>query len=165
MARAAIQDEDRAELAEFIAARWQGEFIVSYGEIFHPHREEGFLERREGKIVGALTFTLRGGSMHILTLNSAVEGTGIGSSLMLQTLHVARERGLRRIWLTTSSNNLKAIGFYQRLGFRMTELRLGALDDARKTKPNIPLTGDRGVANRDEVVMELHLEPYLDPSI
>ncbi|MCH7807580.1 MAG: hypothetical protein IIB60_00005 [Planctomycetes bacterium] len=44
----------------------------------------------------------------------------------------------------------------------MVEINLGAVDEARKLKPEIPLTGERGVPIHDEIVLELTLEPYLD---
>ena len=40
----------------------------------------------------------------------------------------------------TTSDNLVALRFYQRAGFRMAELRPGAVDAARaRLKPSIPL--------------------------
>ena len=83
-------------------------------------------------------------------------------SRKLDVIERARKNGCRRIWLTTTNDRLRAIGFYQRLGFRMVAINLGAVDEARKTKPQIPETGERGVEIHDEIVMELKIEPYLD---
>jgi L-amino acid N-acyltransferase YncA len=100
--------------------------------------------------------------MEVLTLNSTLEGAGIGSSLMLNAIEGARKYGCRKIWLTTTNDRLRIIDFYQRLGFRMTAINLGVVDEARKVKPQIPVVGERGVPIHDEVVMELAIEPYLD---
>ena len=100
--------------------------------------------------------------MEILTLNATLEGEGIGSSLMLNAIDRARERDCRKIWLTTTNDLLRAIGFYQRLGFRMVAINIGAVDQARKIKPEIPRSGERGVPIHDEIVMELAIKPYLD---
>ena len=81
---------------------------------------------------------------------------------MLITIEKSRSEGCRRIWLTTTNDNLRAIGFYQRLGFRMVAINLGAVDEARKIKPQIPEIGERGVPIHDEIVLELVIEPYLD---
>lgn len=43
----------------------------------------------------------------------------------------------------------------------MREIRPGAIDDARKIKPEIPEFGDDGIPMRDEVAMELSVEPFL----
>ena len=47
---------------------------------------------------------------------------------------------------------------------RMVEINIGAVDEARKVKPEIPLIGHRGVPIHDEIVMELRLQPYLNPA-
>lgn len=135
---------------------------MSRGEQYYPHKEQGFLERRDGQIVGLLTYRINDEEMEILTLNATMEGEGIGSSLMLNAIDRARDRGCTRIRLIITNDRLRAIGFYQRLGFRMIAINLGMVDEARKIKPQIPLAGERGVSIHDEIVMELTVEPYLD---
>jgi hypothetical protein len=44
--------------------------------------------------------------------------------------------------------------FYQRRGFRLAELHVGAVDEARRLKPTIPTIGDHGIPLRDELVLE-----------
>jgi ribosomal protein S18 acetylase RimI-like enzyme len=162
MAPGEIQDSDRAELEAFIAEHWYGPEISTLGKWHTPHLADGFVERRDGKIAGALTYRVDGEGMQILTINSAMESQGIGSSLMLDAAQKARELGCGRIWLTTTNDNLRAVGFYQRLGFRMVGIQLGGVDEMRQRKPRIPECGERGIPIRDEIVMELKLEPYLD---
>ncbi len=162
MARSEIRDGDRDEVARFIEQRWHSRVVMSRGRTFYPHQEQGFIERRDGEMVGLLTYCSDAGETEILTLDSTLEGQGIGSSLMLDVIERARKNGCRRIWLTTTNDRLRAIGFYQRLGFRMVAINLGAVDEARKTKPQIPETGERGVEIHDEIVMELPIHPYLD---
>jgi len=155
-------DTDRPEVGEFIERHWGSRIVMSRGRTFHPEKEGGFLERRDGKIAGLLTYHIDDQGMEILTLNSVLEGEGIGSSLMLNAIECARKNACHRIWLTTTNDRLRIIDFYQRLGFRMTAINLGVVDEARKIKPQIPLVGERGVPVQDEVVMELRIEPYLD---
>ena len=153
---------DREEVAAFIEQHWRSRVIMSHGRKFYPHEEEGFIERRDGKLVGLLTYHVDGDILEILTLNATLEGAGIGTSLMLPTIERARERDCRRVMLTTTNDRLRAIGFYQRLGFRMVAINIGVVDEARKIKPQIPEAGERGIPIRDEVVMELAIRPYLD---
>ena len=54
---------------------------------------------------------------------------------------VARSAGCRRVWLMTTNDNLGALRFYQRRGFRLAGLRPGALAASRALKPEIPETG------------------------
>lgn len=162
MARCEVQNGDRGEVGEFIERHWGSRIVMSRGRAFHPEREGGFLERRDGKIAGLLTYHIDDEGMEILTLNSTLEGEGIGSSLMLNAIERARQKACHRIWLTTTNDRLRVIGFYQRLGFRMTAINLGVVDEARKIKPQIPLIGERGVPIHDEIFMELTIQPYLD---
>jgi len=162
MTRTEIQDKEREELAEFIEQHWHSRLVMSKGKSYYPHQEQGFLERRDGKIVGVLTYRIENNAIEILTLNSLLSGQGIGTSLILDTIEKARSLGATRIWLTTTNDHLRAIGFYQRLGFRMVAINVGAVDEARTIKPEIPLMGDRGVPIHDEIVMELTVEPYID---
>jgi len=163
MARYEIKDEDREEVARFIEEHWQSRVVMSSGKAYYPHLEQGFLERRDGQIAGLLTYHFDDdGCMEILTLNSTVEGQGIGSLLMLSAIDRARESNCKKIWLTTTNDRLRVVDFHQRLGFRLTKVRLDVVDEARKIKPQIPLTGERGVPIRDELVLELEIEPYLD---
>ncbi len=162
MTRGQVQDGDREEVALFIERHWQSRKVMSRGHEFYPHREQGLLERRDGDIVGLLTFHVEDKVMEILTLNSTLDGERIGSSLMLQAVEHARSEHWNRIWLTTTNDRLRAIKFYQRLGFRMTAVNVGVVDEARMQKPEIPLVGEGGVQIHDEIVMELPIEPYLD---
>jgi len=157
-----MTDADRPEVARFIERFWHSKMVMSRGRQFYPHEEDGFLERRDGEIVGLVTFHVDEEGMELLTENSTLEGQGIGSALLLDAINVARTEQCPKVWLTTTNDRLRAIGFYQRIGFRMTAINLGVVDEARKIKPQIPETGEGGIAIHDEIVMELAIEPYLD---
>ena len=117
MSRTEMKDSDREEVAAFIEQHWRSRLVMSHGHKYYPHREEGFLERRDGRIVGLVTYHVDGEVLELLTLNATLEREGIGSSLMLSVIERARDKGCRRVMLTTTNDNLRAIGFYQRLGF------------------------------------------------
>ena len=161
MPRTEIQDSERQEVGEFIERHWHSKMVVVRGQSLFPHQEQGLLERREGRLAGLLTYRIVGDTMEVLTLNSILAGQGIGSSLMLNAIEKARKRNCRRVCLTTTNDNLRAMGFYQRLGFRITAVHVGAVDEARRIKPEIPKVGERGIEIHDEISMELALEPYL----
>ena len=163
MARSEITDADREEVALFVERHWCSRMVISGGRPFYPDQEQGFIERHDGEIVGLLTYRIDDDGMGLLTLNSDLEGQGIGSSLILDAIEKARREQCKRIWLTSTNDNLRAIAFYQRLGFRMTAINVGAVDRARKLKPQIPETGERGIPIHDEIVVELKIEPYLGP--
>ena len=157
-----IQDSDRAEIQGFIKEHWSAPHICVRETVYYPHESEGFVVRREGKLVGLLTFQQQGDSILMITQNSTLPGAGIGSALTLKMIEEARQRHVRRIWLTTTNDNLKSLGFYQRMGFRLVAIYRDAVTRARESiKPEVAEFGMHGLPMRDEIELELILEPPL----
>lgn len=162
MSRTKIQDGDRDEIAKFVEHHWHRKMVLTRGRAFYPHKEEGFIERQEGKIVGLLTFRIEGDELEILTVNSMLEHRGLGTALMLSAIEQARVHECRIVSLATTNDNIRGLRFYQKIGFRIKAVNVGAVDKARKTKPEIPKMGQDGIPMHDEIVMELAIKPYLD---
>ena len=159
MTRRRIQPEDRSAVAELIDHHWPGKVLFSRGRCYQPDEIDGYGQWRDDKLVALLTFVNDGDDLHLLTLNSTVEGQHVATGLMLMAIDDARRNGVRRIWFTTTNDNLRLMGFYQRLGFRLTEVHAGAVDEIRKQRPQIPENGHDGIAIHDELVLELDLKP------
>jgi hypothetical protein len=70
----------------------------------------------------------------------------------------AIKQSCRRVWLITTNDNLNALRFYQRRGMRPVAVHRGAVDEARRIKPTVSLTGDHGIPIRDELEFELVLD-------
>jgi N-acetylglutamate synthase-like GNAT family acetyltransferase len=78
-----------------------------------------------------------------------------GTALVDAAQRIAAERGCRRLWVLTTNDNVDALRFYQRRGFRLAEVNLGAVDEAReRLKPELPAVGAYGISLRDELVLE-----------
>ena len=76
---------------------------------------------------------------------------------------LAKERRCRRVWLVTSNDNLRALRFYQRHGFRLVAVHVGAVDSARTRKPGRPRVGlDGGIPVHDEIELAWVLSPSSD---
>ncbi len=134
---------------------WGDEFVVAHGVIYRSAGLPGFGAWVEGEAVGLITYHLDGDNCEIVTLNSTREGLGIGTALIETVRKNAQCAGCRRLWLVTTNDNLHALGFYQKRGFRLVALRPGAMVGARKLKPAIPLIGNDGIPIRDELELEL----------
>ncbi len=93
----------------------------------------------------------------IVTLNSLEEEKGIGSQLIEAIKSKAKAMGCRRVWLITTNDNIQAIQFYQKRGFRMVALYPNEIQRSRVLKPAIPMTGFHGITIRDEIEFELIL--------
>jgi RimJ/RimL family protein N-acetyltransferase len=58
--------------------------------------------------------------------------------------------------VVTTNDNVRAQRFYARLGFKVVEIRRGAVDEARRTlKPTIGVLGEGGIRISDEIELVL----------
>jgi GNAT superfamily N-acetyltransferase len=152
----AITAADRPAVAALIAERWGSPIAVAHGTVFTPAALPGVLAERDGRAVGLLTWTVAGDTLEVVTIDAFPAGAGTGTALLEAAAEAARAAGCRRVVLTTTNDNLDALRFYQRRGFRLVALRSGAVDDARaRHKPAIPATGAHGIPLRDELDLEL----------
>ena len=107
-------------------------------------------------LAGVLTYIIDRDSCEVLTLHVADQWRGVGSALIKEVGAVAREAGCRRMWLITTNDNVDALRFDQRRGFRLAKVHAGAIVQDRKLKPEIPAIGDYGIPIDDQ--LELHKE-------
>ena len=71
---------------------------------------------------------------------------------------MAEASGAHRLWLITTNDNVDALRFYQRRGYRLARVDAGAVDRSRAAlKPAIPEIGAHGIPLRDELELELLL--------
>jgi ribosomal protein S18 acetylase RimI-like enzyme len=123
--------------------------------VIREYRES---DRAWAETVGIVTYRTEDGDCELAFSAALERHLGIGSAL-LETLLEAVP-GCSRIWVVTTNDNLEALRFYQRRGFRLAALRPGAVDDARKRlKPQIRAVGEFSIPLRDELELELRLEP------
>lgn len=94
--------------------------------------------------------TLRPGVSEIVTLEAVLPFQGIGTALIEAHVARARAEGVAEIVVVTTNDNLSALRFYQRRSFVITQVRLNAMEAARRLKPEIPLVGNDGIPIRDE---------------
>jgi GNAT superfamily N-acetyltransferase len=92
-----------------------------------------------------------------VTLNSLKGNRGVGTTLIEAVKAEAQNNNCQRVWLVTSNDNTDALRFYQKRGFVLVALHLGAVAQARAIKPEIPLIGNNGIAIRDEIELETRL--------
>jgi hypothetical protein len=92
-----------------------------------------------------------------VTLDSVLPGRGVGTNLIEAVRTAAIAKAARRLWLTTTNDNLNALRFYQKPGFRFVAIYPGAAEKARQLKSLIPNIGLEGIPIRDELELELPL--------
>lgn len=145
-------DESDRPTVEWLTTRLWGSCEVFVHEgVFYPAVLPGFIAERSGRIAGLVTYQARPGVMEIVTINAVDPYQGVGTLLIEAVRAEARRLGCHQVTLTTTNDNLGALRFYQRRGFRLAAIRPGAVDRSRQRKPEIPRTGDFGIPLRDEI--------------
>jgi GNAT superfamily N-acetyltransferase len=145
-------------LRQFWIEHWGGEIMITRGNIYRPEELEGFVIEDGAEWIGLLTFIIKDNELEVTSLDSLREGQGIGSLLLNHVMEEARPRDCSRIFLITTNDNLNALGFYQKRGFKLVTIYRGAVNESRKIKPAIPLIGDNDIPLRDEIELEMELK-------
>ena len=148
---------DRAAVEAFLESR-HALPVARRGELVNPLDHPALLAVEDEQLMGVATYVVSQGECELLTLHAGRQFQGAGSALISALVAVAREAGCARVWVVTTNDNLDALRFYQRRGFRLARLRPGAVAQSRRTlKPEIPTTGSYGIDLRDELELEMKL--------
>ena len=145
---------ERDAVAALLADLWFDDIVVVHDDIYRLADLPTLVARDGDVIVGAATYRLTGDRAELVSLNSLRPGAGIGSALLAAVEQAAVDAGYALVELTTTNDNVDALGFYQRRGYRMVAIDRGAVDRARRLKPAIPETGLHGLPLRDEIRLE-----------
>lgn len=155
-----IEPADRAEVERIQLEMWGSPICVAHGEVFRPADLPGFIAEDAGKVVGMLTYQQQDPTtVEVVTLDAVWRHAGIGTALLDAAATAAASTGATRLVLTTTNDNVDALRFYQRRGFRLIALRPGALDETRKLKPAVSRTGNYGIPLTDELELERPIQP------
>lgn len=150
-----VQPSDRDWIVGLITGHWGSTHVVSRGKSHQPDQLPGFIALQNGQPAGLLTCRIEGDQCEIVTLDSLVEGIGIGGALIDAAKEAAQAADCHRLWLITTNDNLHALRFYQRRGFVLAALHVNAIEQSRRIKPEIPLIGMDGIPIRDEIELEM----------
>jgi N-acetylglutamate synthase-like GNAT family acetyltransferase len=152
-----VTKKDRQWVAALLKEWWAGPLIITRGKTHRADELPGFIAEENGKAIGLITYEKSGKEGEIVSMNSLAEGKGVGSSLAEAVKDACTKDGCQRLWLVTSNDNTKALRFWQKRGFRLAAVYPGAIEQTRKTKPDIPLTGNDGIPIKDEIELEMIL--------
>jgi GNAT superfamily N-acetyltransferase len=153
-----IKEADRNWIPRFVREQWGAEFVVAHGVVYYPHELQGYVAEIDQKnFLGLATFVIENSACELVTLNSVHQGQGIGTGLVQAVAQRAVLAGCSRMWCITTNDNLPALEFYQKRGFRIIAVHAGAVERSRELKPSIPILGIDGIPIRDEIELELQL--------
>jgi hypothetical protein len=175
-----LQREDREWVAHFFDQHWGSTQVVTRGRLHYGHLLPGLVlespkplvlaqaqagdedATEENPVVqmekvGLLTYNVEGDQCEIVSLDCITPGKGGGTALVNELLAKARSAGIKRIWLVTTNDNLAALRFWQKRHFTLVAVHRNAIEQARRLKPQIAITGNHGILIRDEIELEILL--------
>jgi len=140
--------QDAEWINHFLRERWHATTVAVHNELIDAAALPAMMtENRQG----LATYRRQGDDAELVTINAYPAGNGVGTALIESLATRLEAEGCARLWLTMTNDNLLALRFYLRRGFRLIQVRPDAIDDARKLKPSIPTVGEFGIPMHDEL--------------
>jgi GNAT superfamily N-acetyltransferase len=147
----------REKIQPILDETWGAPHLAINGKLWDSRTMPGFAAVCGNEVLGYLLYEFHNGICEIMVLESVAQNIGIASALIERVKEAAKSSGVGKIIVQTSNDNTHAFRFYQRRGFTIREIRLGAMDIAPRLKPSIPLIGDDGIPLRDEIEFEIEV--------
>ncbi len=151
--------ENRQEINDLISDHWSSHMIITRGRVHDASALPGYIALLGEEIVGLITYNVEADQCEIVSLNSSIQGVGIGTALLKAVEMHAIEQNCSRLWLITTNDNQPTQHFYYKRGYKIVAIHHDAIKESRKLKPEIPLLGVDGIPIRDEIELALDL-PY-----
>lgn len=117
--------DDRAKAMDLFHRDFGHMQMVAFGEAISLDMATGALvAETEHEIAGALAWRPFDGALHILALatDPVWQRAGVGGHLVAEAELLARRQGQPRVIITVTNDNLPALYFYQRRGYRMSAI-------------------------------------------
>ena len=148
-------DDERGLVRDLFQRDFGRTRIIAFGEILNVDAMPALMATMHEDVSGALAYRLLGDGLHIVALatDAMWQRSGVGGHLVAEAELLARRLSLLRVIVTTTNDNLPALYFYQRRGYRLTGVIAGSV----LSHSTGVLKGFAGIPVRDEV----HLEKLL----
>lgn len=152
--RAAVAG-DYPRLEEMALHFWGETDMECFERTYDVLKLPAFVAYDDDVLVGFLSYAVEEDALNIVVLNVLLEhqGVGLGKQLVKALVGEARKRGLSRLIVATSNDNLPGLYFYQRIGFVIEEVLPGRIAECHGEV-------ERGVGDipvRDEIRLQLSL--------
>lgn len=124
--------DDRHAVEEICDRAWGETDIDAFGTTFDVLAGINLIAETDGQLAGLMSLTVHGGELAIVLLSVYpwYQGRGVGSALLKAADEVARTRKLPAVSAAVSNDDISTFYFYQRHGFVICEVAIGALADA-----------------------------------
>jgi RimJ/RimL family protein N-acetyltransferase len=152
-----VADDDRAWIAEVVAAEFASPKVVSRGRVHDTSLLDGFVVENDGRPVGCALWHEIDGDAELAVLVTTYRGAGAGTALLDAVIEYARAHHWKRLWLITTNDNTDSLRLYQRAGWDWVAWHRDAVTEARALKPELPREGAHGIPIRHEIEFEYPL--------
>ena len=153
---------DSARIEELALHFWDETVVDCFDRQYDVMACPAFVACDGEQVVGAAVFAVEEAwnALVLVMLNvlPGFQGRGGGRSLLDALRLEASRRGLDRLLVVTTNDDLPALALYQRYGFRITEIVVGRVaTDHGAGRDGQVLAGFAGIPVRDEIRLELHV--------
>ena len=153
-----VTAEDRILIGNFLTEQSDSVQIIARGRTSRADELPGFLALQGERFLGLITYRIENYECEIVTMNSSIEGLGVGTELLKMAIQAAVEKTCKRVWAIVTNDNLNALRCFQTRGFRLAELYRNAVNMAREEHPEIPTHGFDSIPILDEIEVEMRLD-------
>lgn len=112
---------------------------------------------RDDAFMAYASWTMQGDVALLCALLSVAPGQGAAVHLLDAVKAAARARGAIRLKAMLTNDNMPALTFYQKGGFRFSRLHIEAIDHFRSVVPTIVRTGYMDIEIHDALELEIAL--------
>src|SRR5690606_870246 len=109
----------------------RNDLISTFGsaKIISIHRQyedastlAGFIVEDENSLLGVLLYFMEENACELVYLHAIKPGMGVGKMLIDQLIETLENKGIKKLWVITTNDNLEALAFYQKRGFHLVEV-------------------------------------------
>lgn len=150
-------ERDRSLMATVFTQHFGNTLISSRERWIDTAKLPGLVAEVDGRVAAVLAHEpmVAGRECELVALVAVVPGVRAGRLLLRAFAERAERAGCVRGVLTTSNDNLPALGLYQKEGWRLVRVYPDALTRARLEKPTLAAKGHGGIEVRDDLELEL----------
>ncbi len=110
-----------------------------------------------GEPAGLVTWAENEDGCEIVTIDAFHPDRGHGSRLMQAVEGEIAQTGAELIRIVTTNDNIRALIFFLKRGYRLARVHIDAMDRVRKYKPSVPDLGENDIPLRDMLELEKHI--------
>jgi len=146
---------DIARVVELAQYFWGEDEFECFERNYLIRKLPAFVACAGDTVVGALNYSEEPERTVIVVINVLPQwqGIGVGRALVEALATEAKRKGIARIVVATANDDMLALTFYQRLGFRITGIKPGEV----LRRHGGEITGFSGIPIRDEIQLALEL--------